>query len=152
MARNPRDLGSGLIYLGCGATALVLARGYGMGSALRMGPGYFPTVLAAILCLIGLASLVRGLRPPPGDTEPPRFAWRKALLVLIPVVLFGVLLRPAGLIIAIPVLVVGSAAASLHFRWVPALALAAGLTAFSILVFVKGLKVPLPVLGSWFGS
>jgi hypothetical protein len=150
MTRNVRDLGSGALYLACGVTALVIARGYGMGSALRMGPGYFPAVLAGLLALIGLASLVRGLRP--SAEERPRFAWRKALFVLVPVVLFGLLLRPAGLVVAVPVLVVGSAAASARFRWPHALALAAGLTAFSVLVFVKGLRVPLPVLGSWFGS
>jgi hypothetical protein len=147
---NVRDLASGAIYLACGVAALLIARGYGMGTALRMGPGYFPSVLAGLLALIGLASLVRGLRPT--TEERPRFAWRKALFVLLPVVAFGLLLRPAGLVVAVPVLVVGSATASVRFRWWHALALAAGLTAFCLLVFVKGLRVPLPVLGSWFGG
>jgi putative tricarboxylic transport membrane protein len=54
--------------------------------------------------------------------------------------------------VAVPVLVIGSARASEHFRWWHAVALAGGLTVFSVLVFVKALGVPLPVLGSWFGS
>jgi hypothetical protein len=56
------------------------------------------------------------------------------------------------LAIALPALVVISAYASVHFRWGASLALAAGLTVFCILVFLKGLGVPLPVLGWWFGG
>jgi hypothetical protein len=147
--KNPRDFTSGLIYLGCGAAGLLLGRGYGMGTALRMGPGYFPAVLSGLLALIGAAAIVRSFR---GAGEPIHLAWRKVVLVLVPVVLFGLLLRPAGLVVAVPVLVVGSSVASSRFRLRSALALAAGLTVFSVLVFVKGLGVPLPVLGSWFGG
>jgi hypothetical protein len=150
MVRNANDLGAGLIYLAVGGAGLVLAPRYGMGSALRMGPGYFPALLSGLLALIGLASVLRSLRGP--VVAPPRLAWRPLVLVVVPVLLFGLLLRRAGLIIAVPVLVVGSARASTQFRWLPTLALAAGLTAFCALVFVKALGVPLPILGSWFGG
>jgi putative tricarboxylic transport membrane protein len=66
--------------------------------------------------------------------------------------LFGLTVRGAGLAIALPVSVILSAAASSRFRWKPTLLMAVGLTLFCVLVFVKGLGVPLPVVGPWFGG
>lgn len=67
-------------------------------------------------------------------------------------VLFGFIVRGAGMAIALPLLVIISAYASNRFSWKYALALAAGVTVFCILVFQVGLGVPLPILGSWFGD
>jgi hypothetical protein len=65
---------------------------------------------------------------------------------------FGLLVRGAGLVVALPVLVLMSAYASAHFRGRPTLALAAGLTMFCVAVFLKGLGVPVPVVGPWLGG
>ena len=64
----------------------------------------------------------------------------------------GLVVRGAGVVIALPLLVIVSALASARFRWKTALLEAAGITLFCIVVFLKGLGVPLPVLGSWFGN
>ena len=115
-----------------------------------MGPAYFPTVLGGLLVLLGLLSLGRAaLRS--GEPLPP--ARIKGLLaVTIATLGFGALLREAGLVVALPVLVVVSAAASARFRWGLALALAAGLTLFCAAVFLKGLGVPIPLRGPWLGG
>ena len=148
--KNPRDFWTGVIYVAVGAGAVVIARDYGLGTAFRMGPAYFPTVLGGLLVLIGLLSLGRAaLRS--GEPLPP--ARIKGLLaVTIATLGFGALLRGAGLVVALPVLVVVSAAASARFRWGPALALAAGLTLFCAAVFLKGLGVPIPLRGPWLGG
>ena len=148
--KNPRDFWTGIIYVVVGAGAVVIARDYGLGTAFRMGPAYFPTVLGGLLVLIGLLSLGRAaLRS--GEPLPP--ARIKGLLtVTIATLGFGSLLRGAGLVVALPVLVVVSAAASARFRWGPALALAAGLTLFCAAVFLKGLGVPIPLRGPWLGG
>ena len=131
-------------------SAVASARDYGLGTAFRMGPGYFPTVLGGLLVVIGLVSLARAaLRV--GEPLPP-LRLKGLLAVTAATLAFGVLVRGAGLVVALPLLVVGSAAASARFRWGPALALAAGLTLFCTGVFLKGLGVPLPVLGRWFGG
>lgn len=131
-------------------SAVASARDYGLGTAFRMGPGYFPTVLGGLLVVIGLVSLTRAaLRA--GEPLPP-LRLKGLLAVTAATLAFGVLVRGAGLVVALPLLVVGSAAASARFRWGPALALAAGLTLFCTGVFLKGLGVPLPVLGRWFGG
>ena len=148
--KNPRDFWTGVIYVAFGAGAVVIARDYGLGTALRMGPAYFPTVLGGVLVLIGLLSLGRAaLRS--GEPLPP--ARIKGLLAVTVATLgFGALVRGAGLVVALPVLVVVSAAASARFRWGPALALAAGLTLFCAAVFLKGLGVPIPLRGPWLGG
>ncbi|MBI5936257.1 MAG: tripartite tricarboxylate transporter TctB family protein [Betaproteobacteria bacterium] len=146
--RSPKDFWAGLIYLAVGLFALYVAQDYAMGSAVRMGPGYFPKVLGSLLALIGLIALVRGLLRP-GEAIG-RLAWRETLIVLGATMLFGLLLRGGGLVLSLVVLVVASAYASRRFKLKPAVLLAAGLAAFCVLVFIKGLGIPLALLGRWF--
>lgn len=146
--RNPKDFWAGLIYLGVGLGSFYLAQDYEMGTAVRMGPGYFPRVLSALLALIGLVALLRSfLRP--GEAVG-RLAWREALLVLGATALFGALVRGAGVALSILALVLISAWASRQFRLRSSVLLAMGLAAFSALVFLEGLGIPLPLVGSWF--
>jgi hypothetical protein len=146
--RNPRDFWAGAIYLMLAIAVVWIGRSYAAGSAERMGPGYFPTALGTLLGFIGVISVGRSfLRP----GEPiGAFAWRPLILVLGAIVLFGLLLPTAGVLIALPCLIVVGALASrqsrLDFKSAAALI---GVVAFCVLVFVKGLGVPMPLLGSW---
>lgn len=148
--RSPKDFWAGLLYLGFGVGAIAIGRNYEMGTALRMGPAYFPTVLGTLLSLIGAISLVRGFAKP-GEAVG-HLALKPLALITVGIVAFGLLVRGAGLIVAIPLLVIVSAIASIHFRWWVAVLLSAGMTAFCVLVFNKGLGVPLPVIGPWLGG
>jgi putative tricarboxylic transport membrane protein len=150
MIRNTKDFWSGLIYIFFGATAILLAREYGMGTALRMGAAYFPAILGALLLLIGAISVIRAFLVP--GTPIGAFAFKAALAVIGATILFGLIVREAGLAIALPLLAIVSAFGSTRFRWLPTLAMAAGLTVFCIYVFLKGLGIPLPILGAWFGG
>ncbi len=151
LIRGPKDFWTGVIYVLFGGLAFWIARDYGFGTASRMGPGYFPTVLGALLVLIGVISLVRSFivpGEPLGD-----FAIKAGFLIILATVLFGFLINRAGLIIALLALVLVSAAASEKFRfeWMAILGLIV-LIAFCALVFVMGLGVPMPLLGTWFGE
>lgn len=150
--RSIKDFLTGLIYLtiGSGAIIIALVGDYNIGTALKMGPAYFPLFLSMLLVLVGIISLVRSFITP--GTSIGSFSVKGLLLVVASTVLFGLVVRGAGLIIALPLLVLVSSWAGSQFRWGPAIALAAGLTVFCILVFLKGLGVPLPILGSWFGG
>jgi len=119
-----------------------------MGTARKMGPAYFPAILSGLLIVIGTISLVRSFIKLGSHFG--SFAFKGLLMVVAATVVFGLTVRGAGLIIALPLLVVISAYASGKFSWRYSLALAAGLTAFCILIFVKGLGIPLPILGPWF--
>ncbi|MEN3294861.1 MAG: putative tricarboxylic transport rane protein [Burkholderiales bacterium] len=147
--RNPKEFWSGVMFTIFGASALFIGREYTVGSAGRMGPGYFPAVLGGILTLLGLIAVARsffGKGVPLGE-----FAIKETFLILLAVVLFGVLLRGAGLLVAVTVLVMVSAYASGKFEWKSTLALAIGGAIFCAAVFVLGLGVPMPLGGSWFG-
>ena len=150
MIRSTRDFWTGAIYILIGLSAVLIARDYDMGSAVRMGPAYFPTILGIILLLVGAVALIRSFIVP--GTPIGAFAIKGLLLVVFSVCLFGFIVRDAGLVIALPLMVLISAFASSQFRWLPTIALAAGLTVFCALVFIKGLGVPLPVIGPWFGG
>jgi Tripartite tricarboxylate transporter TctB family len=148
--RNAKDFCTGGIYIAFGLSAVIIGLDYGMGRAVKMGPAYFPTVIGGLLILVGIMAVVRSFLQP--GTPIGGFTFEGLALVTISVMVFGLMVKGAGLAIALPVLVMISAFASKPFRWGPALSLAAGLTLFCVLVFIKGLGVPLPILGSWFGG
>ena len=149
-SRNPKDLYAGLIYIAIGVAAIYIGRELPMGTALQMGPAYFPTVLGGLLAFIGLISLLRSFLR--GGMPIDSFAWRPLLIIVGATLVFGLLVRGAGLIVALPLFVLMTAFASAQFRWVPSLALAAATTVFCAVVFVAGLGVPLRLLGRWFGG
>lgn len=145
---SPKDFWAGVLYLAIGAGAMWIAKDYRIGTAGRMGPGYFPLVLSALLMGVGLLSLARSLMAP-GDAITP-VAWKPMALVLAAPASFAFLLPRTGVVLALPVLALVAAAASRQFRldWKATAGLAA-LVAFSVLVFVKALGVPMPILGTW---
>ena len=148
--RSPKDFWAGVLYIAFGLSAIVIGREYGLGTALRMGPAYFPAVLGAVLTLIGSISLVRSFLEP---GEPVGgLALKPMILITVAILLFGFLVRGAGLVVVIPLLVITTAYGSIHFRWGASILLAIGMTVFCVLVFSKGLGVPLPILGPWFGA
>jgi hypothetical protein len=134
-----------------GLAAVYIGQDYSMGTAGRMGPAYFPTVLGALLAVVGLIIFGRSFfgKQEEGIHE---FAVKPLLLVLAAVLVFGFLFREAGLMIAIPALIFISAVASPKFRILPIALLAIGLSLFSWFLFVKMLGLPLPVLGPWFAG
>jgi len=150
LTRNPKDFWTGLLYIFFGASAIIIAREYNMGTALRMGPAFFPTILGAVLAVIGAIAVIRSFIA--RGTPIGGFSFKGLVLVTLSVVVFGFLVRGAGLVVALPLLVIISAYASTRFRWRTTLIMAAGLTIFCALVFVKGLGIPLPIIGPWLGG
>lgn len=148
--RHPKDFWAGIIFIFFGLAAVIIGQDYQMGTAGRMGPAYFPTILGGLLALIGVACVVRSLMRP-GDAIG-AFHLKNLLIILLAVVLFGVLMRGAGLAPAIVVLVMLSAWASPQFKLLPSVLIAVGLAAFSALLFVKLLGLPMPVFGPWLGG
>ncbi|WP_127088834.1 tripartite tricarboxylate transporter TctB family protein [Aquabacter cavernae] len=147
--RNTRYFCIGLIYVASGLLFLALSSQYQFGTLSKMGPGYLPTVLAILLTGVGIVSLVLSFFL---DGAPlPRPNVRALVLILLAVCGFAFLLERAGLVIALVALLVLGMAASRHNR--PDLTSAvtiALLVAFCGLVFVQGLGVPMPYLGSWW--
>lgn len=147
--RDPKDFWSGVIFVIFGLAAVIIGRDYSMGTAGRMGPAYFPTILGGLLALIGSIGIIRSMVKSGGPVG--RFAVREIVLIMVAVVVFGVLVRGAGLAISVIMLVMVSGYASTKFKVGPFLAVAVGLAAFCVLVFVKALGLPMPMFGPWLG-
>lgn len=139
-----KDVWAGLMLIGIGAAAMLIARSYPFGTALRMGPGYFPMMIGGLLIVFGLIILGSGLR----ESETISGSWSLRALVIVPLslVLFGLLMAHAGFVPALLVLIIGSATATTEFRPIEVLLFAIALTALSVAVFVYALGLPYPLL------
>jgi len=149
LIKHPKDFYAGLMYAAIGVGAIIIARNYNMGTSVRMGPGYFPTMLGGLLTLVGAISMIRAFLHSGEAIKP--FYWKELFLVLGSVALFGVLVRGAGLVPSLILLVITSAWASDKFRLKTALLLAVLASLLSAMVFVKGLGLPFSIIGPWFG-
>lgn len=146
---SPRDFWTGLVYITIGGGALWLALGYRLGTAGKMGPGYFPQVLSVILLVLGFLALVRSVT---ARSEPiSHLAWKPMLLIIGAIIAFGFLIQGAGLVVALLTLILMGAAASREFRFdVKALIGMVLLVSVCGLVFVKALGLPMKLVGPWF--
>src|SRR5438270_13030115 len=97
--KSPKDFWSGLMFLGVGLFFVVWAAiFYQMGTAVRMGPAYFPVLLGGLLAVLGLVILLESFvaEGPPV----PAFALRPLILLSVACVLYGYLVNPLGLSVA----------------------------------------------------
>jgi hypothetical protein len=155
--RNPRDFWAGLIFFAVGAAFAIIAigdpfgifPGYPIGSASRMGPGYFPFVLATIMAVLGLIIAFLSLTTDGQPVE--KFAVRPLIFILGAVVIFGLLVKALGMALAIIVLVMVSAYGGHEFKFKEVLITAIILAVSSVLVFVYGLKLPFPIWPEFVG-
>lgn len=153
--KNPKDVAAGFVLIALAAFFAWQAIDLPMGRAIRMGPGYFPMILAGLLALFGLIVLAGGLAvPTEGEHELglSRWPWQALALVTAAVVIFGLGIRPLGLGPSMGLAVFLSALASRKFHILTGLVSALIMVAFSWAVFIKGLGLPLPLLGPWLGG
>ena len=146
-----KDFWSGVMLIVIGGGALLIARNYQFGSSLRMGPGYFPTVLSATLVAFGVYFVLQGLR---AGAEKIEGSWSLRALVIAPLslVVFGLLIDRAGFIPAMLALIIISAVASKDFRLVEILWFSVFLTAMCVIVFIWALGLPYELItGIWSG-
>jgi hypothetical protein len=139
-----RDVIAGTLFVLIGAFALVVARGYPAGSAMRMGPGYFPAVLGALLIFLGAWVGLRAFRL--RDWQRIAWGWKPLAWIVAAMLLFGFLMPRFGLIPALAAMVPVAAAAGREFRAKEALILTALTCLFAAGVFVYGLKLPYRLL------
>jgi hypothetical protein len=57
--KNGKDFWAGVMFIAFGIGFMVAARQYAMGTSVRMGPSYFPTVLGAMLTVLGAVVFFR---------------------------------------------------------------------------------------------
>jgi len=141
--RHPKDFVAGLMFIAIGIAAIVIAANYPLGTAARMGPGYFPRILGILLILLGAVLALRALRLQ--GSPLPRWPLRPTLVVLASVVLFGAIVNFVGVALSTVVLIFTASAASHEFRPRESLISGVLLAVLAVGVFVIGLKLQLPI-------
>jgi hypothetical protein len=148
--RDPQDFWSGVLFIILGLGFAGIATTYSLGTANRMGPGYFPFYLGLIMAGLGVAILVISFRKK-GEAVG-RFYWKPIFWVIGSICVFGVLLKAVGMLVAGFLLVVGASMGGDEFKWKEVSINATILVIFCALVFVIGLKLPIPMCPDieWF--
>ena len=145
--RPGKDFFAGLLYIAFGSAAVAIGRGYALGTAARLGPGYFPVLVGALLVIVGLVVAARGVFSKSERLK--RLTIVPLALVLAAVLLFAVMIEQVGLVVAVLAVVVVGYLANARGRPLELVLLAGVLTAASVLIFYYGLKLPFKV---WPGA
>lgn len=147
-----QDLWAGLIFMFFGLVFALVAQppswfpsfiqGYPMGTAVRMGPAYFPTILGWILVILGAVTSARAFIPQVHSAEVPPLVMRPLFWIILSVVVFGLLVDHVGVIIATTAMVFISCVAGWEYNWKEAAILSVILCVMTVGVFVYGLGLP----------
>jgi hypothetical protein len=129
------------------AVALYGTRTLTIGTAASMGPGYVPRALAWIIMAFGVAIGLGGLLSPRRPL--PAFNLRPLGSVLVSLAIFALLLPKGGLVLATLGTMACATFATADYRWRESVVFAVIITAFTVLLFVNGLGLPLSVWPRW---
>ncbi|MGV3575871.1 MAG: tripartite tricarboxylate transporter TctB family protein [Devosia sp.] len=146
-----RDLLAGGIFVLAGAYFALEALNYEVGTPFRMGPGFMPLLLGAVLALLGLGVAASGWEKPDREKPLPP-SWRGIALIVGVVIFFGATIRGLGFV---PVVFIGAFASAMASRLnspLFAALLATGLTVLCTAIFVIGLGMTVPWFGPWLGQ
>lgn len=145
--KSQQDFGAGLLFIFIGIAGVYFGRDLTYGTAMRMGPGFFPTWLSWIIIGIGAVIAFRGLTFDGPTINPPKI--RPIIFILGSIVVFGYIINVVGLAITTVVLTVLAAYARPKPGLIETLVFGAGMALFAVLAFVYGLGQPLP---AWWGN
>ena len=138
--RNNNDFWSGFLLLFFGLGGFYMALDYPFGSSLRMGPGYFPRVLAAIIIGFGAFILIRGMKT--NEKIKGVWGWKPLSFITVAIVAFGYLMDHLGMIPALIAMFFISAFGGHEFKFKEVAILTAFMSLFAWGVFIYGLGLP----------
>jgi hypothetical protein len=144
--KNPQDFWSGIFFIALGVLAIYFSRDYVMGSALKPGPGYFPTWLGGIVIALGAAITALSFRlEATADQRRSLREWGFRPWLVLPITLaaFALLMEAEfGFVPSLIVLIAGCALAHKDVHWVETILLSLFVTAGAVAIFVYGLGMP----------
>ena len=146
--RAGSDLPAGLLLVGFGLAGVWMALDMRMGTAVSMGPCYFPLLIFSAIALLGLVVAVRGLGGAGLQAAAP--LWRPLVCITASLLAFALLIDRAGFVVAGMVSMLLSIKAQSHLDWHRALVLSSLTVLATSLIFVVGLKLPFPLWPTFF--
>lgn len=146
MIKSPQDAGAGFFLLVVAGVALWLGSDLPVGTVRQLGPGMFPRVLAVLVGVVGVMIVIDAFLEHGEKME--RWPLRAPLFILGAAVAFGFAVRPLGLVVAAPLVMVIGAFASPETRLREVLVFGVVMTAFCAALFKYALGLPIP-LAPW---
>ena len=142
--KKPQDLGAAVLFIILGCVGLWFGKDYRFGTLARMGPGFFPLVMSWALIAFGLiiGALACSFNEGPRVSRP---NLRGLLIIIVGIILFGFLITSAGLLITAFVVPLVAAFATPEVRRKETVVLSLLLSIACVVVFVYGLRQPIPV-------
>jgi len=141
--KSPEDFWSGLMFIAFGVLAMFISRDYPFGSAMRMGPGYFPTVLGGMLVVTGAIIASTGFKIEGQGID--AFAWKPMIFLSVAFSIFGWGMDHLGFVLSMVGLIVLCAAAGREFKWLEVVVMTIVLIIGSWALFIWGLDLPYPL-------
>jgi Tripartite tricarboxylate transporter TctB family len=138
-----QDSVAGLMFIAWGVAALWIARDYPVGTALRMGPGYFPAMLSWCLIVFGAGIALKGAAVEGEGLE--RWYFKPLAAVCFSFLAFALLIERAGLPAATIVSMVVGAMGGPEFRWREQIILSVLFAVASVGVFIYALGLPMDI-------
>lgn len=142
--KSPQDLAAGLFLIALAGLGFAGTLDLPLGRLAVMGPGMVPKVVSTLILAFGLALIASGFA-----VEGERLGswpWRGTAFVLGAAVIFALTIRPLGLIVAGPLVVVFASCADRSTRPLEIIVFAVLITGFCILLFHYLLRLPIPVM------
>jgi hypothetical protein len=138
---NNADFWAGVMFIIFGAAAVYMSRDYPMGSAMRMGPGYFPHYLGILMILFGLGIGAKGLLKGGNLIGP--WAFKPIIVLSLGVIVFGLLIERVGFVPSLVALIVLTTFAGREkVRWLEMLLVTIVLVVGAVAVFIYGIGLP----------
>lgn len=146
MEKLNKEVTTGLLFLATGTGfAAYAALGFPVGTAFRMGPGFFPLIVGSLLAVLGMIGVVRGVAAAPSSIGP--VPWRGIILISLSMIGFGLMVRPLGMVPALFVMSIVAAYGSRKMTVTYALVMAVVMTAFCTFLFGYVLNLSVPLVG-----
>ena len=145
--KAPQDFGAAIVIMVIGLAGIYFGSELTMGTAGRMGPGYFPRLLSWLIVAIGAFVGLRSLAIEGPPIEMPKF--RPMFFCLLAIIVFGYLMDYIGLCLTAIVMTLIAAYARKNVNLIETIIFAVGMAVFTVLLFVYGLGQPLP---AWWGT
>ena len=150
--RSQKDFASGLMFVIVGILFAYIATTYNMGTPAKIGPGYFPFWLGIVLALLGAIITMTSMSAKTSKDELASWDWVSVMWVTGSVILFGLVLKPMGLVVSLIMLIFISAMASHEFHWKGTVVNAVILNVIAYVAFIWGLKLQFQVWPSFLAA
>ena len=148
---NRPDIAFGIVLIAIAVIALIEIRGLGSGTASNMGGGYVPRTLSSFLLIMGLFYALRGFLLH-SYVAMPKIGWKSAGLVCLAIAVFALTLETLGLFVATLLMTIFASLANKERRWAEMIIFAVGMSVFTVIIFIAGLKLALPVWPVFIGK